>query len=74
MVDIPVVESIDLTPPWQMVVSSLVTLIERGTPQAREFAVEELHRMAERADGNEAAGKALRPHPDLMLHMARSVQ
>lgn len=65
---------IDLTPPWQVVVPSLVTLIERGTDEARKFAIEELQRMAERADGNEAAGKALRPHPDLMLHMARSVQ
>jgi hypothetical protein len=64
---------IDLTPTWASLVSSLVLLIERGTPEARAFAIEELKRMAERAD-KATLGKALRPLPDLMLHMARNTR
>ena len=41
---------IDVTPSWEGLVPSLVTLIENGSAEGRKIAREELHRMARAAD------------------------
>lgn len=70
MKDIPAVDYIDLTPTWMAVLPSLMLLLTKGNAEGKQFAKDELKRMAIRAD---LASSKIAPKPALMLHMARSV-
>lgn len=52
------VTTIDITPTWEQILSSLLFLFENGNPTGRASARAELTRMAQIADAHVAASKA----------------
>jgi hypothetical protein len=68
---------VDVTPTWLQILGDLTNLIERGTEEGQEFALLELQKMAMQADARNdemPADRKVRPSPQLMLHMARSIR
>ena len=66
-----------VTPEWSAVLPSLLLLVEKGTPEGKDFARAELQRMARAATywQNEHGRRTrLEPNPQIMLHEARSIR
>lgn len=54
-------ETIDLTPTWKQILPALLLILDRGSKQGRDSAIEELNRMAEAADAWNESVRNARP-------------